>query len=799
MRSIVCLVVLALAVPLCAASLSLPGSVSAEATGPAGAIVTYSVLASSDGSADDVNGRPLDGPAGVDCHPASGSRFSLGTTTVQCSATDSNGSATGSFQVIVTDTTAPTLHLPGDFTVPASSNQGAAVSFTVNGTDIVDGVRGASCTPGPGVFPVGTTLVNCTTSDFSGNQSSGSFSVTVTAPAPPPPPEIDVPDDMTVEATSAAGAQVSFSASGQNGGDDENGRPNDPVSVSCSPASGSTFPIGVTTVQCTATDSGGSSSESFTITVVDTTAPALNLPQSFTVAGTSNSGATVSYSASATDLVDGDVSVTCSPASGSTFPVGTTPVSCTASDSRGNTANGGFSVTVTEPPAPAPPPEIDVPEDMTVEATSAAGAQVSFSASGRNGGMGDDENGRPNDPVTVSCSPASGSTFPLGVTTVQCTATDSGGSTSDSFTVTVVDTTAPALDLPRSFTVGGTSDNGSVVNYTASANDLVDGDVSVTCSPASGSTFPVGTTSVTCSASDSRGNTANGGFDVTVTPPDVPPPPPTLDLPDDITAEADGPSGAMVTFVVTTTGGNGDDDENGRPTTAGVTCAPASGSLFPLGTTTVQCSAGSVSGSFLIHVVDTTAPVLTLPDDITTAQSTVTYTATATDLVDGSVTVTCTPPSGSTFSAGTTTVNCSAADTRGNTANGSFTVTVTQTTQRTITVTASPSSLWPPDHKMVAVTINVTISDNSAFTAQIVGVSSDDNDPNDNTSPDWVVTGPLTLNLRAEKSNGKARTYTIDVEVIDDANVSHLHHVLVTVDDGATKAPNTTRMRNRKG
>ena len=218
MRSIVCLVVLALAVPLSAASLNLPGSVSLEATGPGGAFVTYSASASGDGSGDDFNGRPLDGPPAADCHPASGSRFSLGTTTVQCSATDSNGSATGSFAVIVTDTTAPALHLPGDFTVPASSNQGAVVSFTANGTDIVDGVRVASCTPGPGVFPVGTTLVNCTTSDFSGNHSTGSFSVTVTAqPAPPPPPEIDVPDDMTVEATSAAGAQVSYSASGQNG------------------------------------------------------------------------------------------------------------------------------------------------------------------------------------------------------------------------------------------------------------------------------------------------------------------------------------------------------------------------------------------------------------------------------------------------------------------------------------------------------------------------------------------------------------------------------------------------------
>lgn len=54
-----------------------------------------------------------------------------------------------------------------------------------------------------------------------------------------------------------------------------------------------------------------------------------------------------------------------------------------------------------------------------------------------------------------------------------------------------------------------------------------------------------------------------------------------------------------------------------------------------------------------------------------------TFAATATDLVDGSVAVTCIPASGGTFAPGTTTVNCSATDSHGNTATGSFTVTVT--------------------------------------------------------------------------------------------------------------------------
>jgi hypothetical protein len=136
-------------------------------------------------------------------------------------------------------------------------------------------------------------------------------------------------------------------------------------------------------------------------------------------------------------------------------------------------------------------------------------------------------------------------------------------------------------------------------------------------------------------------------------------------------AEATGPSGAIVFFDVSVIGGN--DGSNGRPADT-VTCTPASGSLFPIGATTVSCSGSEGStGSFLVSVVDTTAPQLAIPLDFTvittsTAGQPVTYAASASDLVDGSVHIACTPPSGSTFPFGTTVVNCSASDSRGNTA-----------------------------------------------------------------------------------------------------------------------------------
>ena len=612
---------------------------------------------------------------------------------------------------------------------------------------------------------------------------------------------IQVPSGVTEEATSYWGAVVTYNvtATGNGQGDDENGRPINSAAITCSPASGTQFAYGATTVTCTARDSESTATGTFVVNVVDTTAPVLVLPNDIVVKATSPNGAGVTYSAAARDNTGGNPS--CSPYSGSVFPIGTTLVVCTASDRANNKTTGSFSVTVesSEPPPPPPPsnpPTLSLPDDITAEATGPAGAVVTYSATANGGGGADDENGRPTDGSTVTCSPASGSTFALGTTTVNCSATNSAGTTTGSFEVTVVDTTAPALRLPRDFTVHATSNDGIAVTYDASATDAVDGNVAVSCSPASGSTFPVGTTSVDCSATDAAGNTASGGFAVTVTAPNPPPPPPAdpkLNLPDDITVEADGPNGAIVTFTATVTGGGSGtgDDENGRPTGGNptVTCAPPSGSLFALGTTTVQCSAGSLSGTFLVHVVDTTAPVLSLPADITTAETTVTFTATATDLVDGNVAASCTPPSGSTFSAGTTTVNCSASDAAGNSASGSFSVTVTDTPPpaRTVTITATPDKIWPPNKGLVAVTINVEISDGSSFSAHITSVASSENDPNDRTSPDWVITGPLTLNLRAEKSEqAQERVYTIEVEVIDDADNVYVDTVTVSVaNDGS--------------
>jgi hypothetical protein len=107
---------------------------------------------------------------------------------------------------------------------------------------------------------------------------------------------------------------------------------------------------------------------------------------------------------------------------------------------------------------------------------------------------------------------------------VTITATDAAGnSSSSSFTVHVVDTTPPVLSGLKDIVLDQTNTVAPVVSYfpAISASDSGSGVLSVVGSPASGSSFTVGTTVVNVTATDNAGNTASGQFTVTVN--DVPP------------------------------------------------------------------------------------------------------------------------------------------------------------------------------------------------------------------------------------------------------------------------------------
>ncbi len=89
------------------------------------------------------------------------------------------------------------------------------------------------------------------------------------------------------------------------------------------------------------------------IDVNDVTPPVVTV-ESKTVEATSPSGATVSYAASAVDNVDGPLTPTCVPPSGSGFALGATTVTCQATDAAGNTGVGTGTITVVDTTAPAP-------------------------------------------------------------------------------------------------------------------------------------------------------------------------------------------------------------------------------------------------------------------------------------------------------------------------------------------------------------------------------------------------------------------------------------------------------------
>jgi hypothetical protein len=162
------------------------------------------------------------------------------------------------------------------------------------------------------------------------------------------------------------------------------------------------------------------------------------------------------------------------------------------------------------------PAFVNPPADRTVEAEGPGGAVVGYETPLATDNL---------DPVVaVTCAPASGSLFALGNTGVTCSAQDAAGNPAAvSFTVTVQDTTVPVLTVPGDITGEATSAAGRDVTFTATATDAVTTSPAVDCTPASGSTFAVGDTVVTCAAADAAGNVATGTFTVTITSDSAPP------------------------------------------------------------------------------------------------------------------------------------------------------------------------------------------------------------------------------------------------------------------------------------
>jgi hypothetical protein len=152
------------------------------------------------------------------------------------------------------------------------------------------------------------------------------------------------------------------------------------------------------------------------------------------------------------------------------------------------------------------------------------------------------------------------------------------------------------------------------------------------------------------------------------------------------------------------------------------------------------------------------------------------------------VTVSQTPSATTALGLGTHTLTFVVTDAAGNRSEScTTTVTVVDTTGPTIVgLTPSTDELWPPNGKLVPVTLAVTATDNcsASVTCELISITS--NEPttggSDTTSPDWEITGPLSANLRAERlDTGAGRIYTLTVRCTDEVGNASLKTTTVVV------------------
>ncbi|MBI1827856.1 MAG: HYR domain-containing protein, partial [Thaumarchaeota archaeon] len=324
-------------------------------------------------------------------------------------------------------------------------------------------------------------------------------------------------------------------------------------------------------------------------------------------------------------------------------------------------------------------PTITPPKDITFEATSLNNNTVPL--------------GTPTvtDLEQVTVTNNAPKVFNIGLTTVTWVVVDSAGNSANATqTVDVRDTTAPNLIIPKDITIEAIRVNDNVVSVgKANATDAVGIESISNNAP---SAFPIGTTTITWTAKDAAGNSVSATQTVDV----VDTTAPTITPPKDIKAEAT----SLTDNTVSLGNATATDVEQ-------VTISNNAPSAFPIGTTTITWTAKDAAGNIsnvtqTVDVVDTTAPTITPPKDITFEATSLNNntvplgTPTVTDVEQ--VTISNNAPSA--FPIGTTTITWTAKDAAGNISN----VTQTAATQKITVVDRSPPQLNIPSDIVVNAT-----------------------------------------------------------------------------------------------
>jgi PKD repeat protein len=208
--------------------------------------------------------------------------------------------------------------------------------------------------------------------------------------------------------------------------------------VTCVPPSGSSFPVGNTVVTCTAVNSAGATSCSFTVSVLDVESPTIACPGDTAVQTASGlCSKVVRYAVSASDNCPG-VTVICTPPSETDFPKGSTTIHCTAQDTSGNAASCTFVVTVMDAERP-------VIDSCAPAVTVSAGANCMAAVPDVTGQVIASDNCTMADDLTISQVPPAGTLVGPGLTTVTVTVTDADGNASQCTTDFIVVSSAPLI------------------------------------------------------------------------------------------------------------------------------------------------------------------------------------------------------------------------------------------------------------------------------------------------------------------------------------------------------------------
>ncbi len=446
------------------------------------------------------------------------------------------------------------------------------------------------------------------------NTASGEVTITVTGA--PTACTLVCPQNINANANTTEGgvrgAHVTFAAPESDG---------DCGAITATPASGSFFPEGTTTVNVTSETGGGSCS--FTVTVTDTGVdpPTISCPAGVEVTANSNceaavtlgnpttTGSNVTVSVTRSDGkpmydcdVNGENCVRKSP--DLPFPAGITTVTWTATahdDQGAETGNASCTQTIIVDDIVAPTISA-APQTASADASCQAAvpdftttATVSDNCACASSDTSETCDTR--EPITVTQSPAPGTIVGLGPHTITLTANDgssnnngAGNTATTTTTFTVNDTTAPTITAPAdSSAFADASCLAPVPDYrpgTTAADNC--GSVTLSQSPAPGTLVGYGPHTVTVTANDGHGNTASD--DVVFTVNDNTPPTFTS-CPVNITLEATCPTGAKATYATPTA------TDNCGVAVVTRTTGPVSGSVFPIGTTTVVHTANDGHGN----------------------------------------------------------------------------------------------------------------------------------------------------------------------------------------------------------